>query len=105
MWRREMQSYRPDHADLDGCQMAQGEMVPAFDPCSDSHPAKAIDIMPAAWTAIVNAISNRHQVQFSNGSPPFERLFLNLFRPGGDRLESTRGRGRCGSVLNQEPGP
>ena len=34
-------------------------------------PAKAIDITPPTRIAIVNAISDRSQVQFSNGSPTF----------------------------------
>jgi hypothetical protein len=37
MQRREKQSHRPDRVDLDGCYMAQSEMVLAFDPCPDTH--------------------------------------------------------------------
>src|SRR5215813_1172289 len=52
-------------------------------------PAKAINITPATCIAIVNAISDSPQVQFSKWSPPLNDL-LNLFRPGRDRLESAR---------------
>ena len=37
----------------------------------ETHPRQAIDITPPTRIAIVNAISDRSQVQFSNGSPTF----------------------------------